>query len=387
MLILDKFPTAHEFYKNYWGQKPFLVRGYVNPSVFDTYIDGDELAGLSLEDDVKSRLVTTAQGGKKWTCEHGPLAEDRYETLGEENWSLLVQNIDQYHPDTADLLQYFSFSPRWLLDDIMVSYSTVGGTVGPHTDSYHVFLVQGTGRRLWTVDDHAILDPECIAGLDLKVLKDGVDGEPVEVQAGDVIYIPPHFGHAGVTLETAMTFSVGFLGPKMSELFVEYGYYLEQSDLENARYTGQGLNEKNSNFMVAEDAQSTMRAALINSLHTDGFTQWMVEYFSTPTHGEGSEPRKKPSSEAQLLKRLKNGEIICRPAQVKMAMTASSLGVYGTAMPKDTVCAPILAWLNGHDTISWGDIQSMGDQDASLRAILYLYNQSVLVFEGDEADI
>lgn len=280
-MILDKFPSIEEFYTRYWGRAPFVVRGGVDKAFFEKAIDGDTLAGLSLEEDIKSRLVLTAPEGGKWQCEHGPFEEERFSALGDKYWSLLVQNVDQYHPDTALLLENFNFSPRWMLDDIMVSYSATGGSVGPHTDSYHVFLVQGIGRRLWRVGSAPLQEEEHIEGLDLKVLKHGVEGEEIEVTMGDVIYLPPHFAHEGTTTEDAMTFSVGFLGPKMSELFIEYGYYLEQFEVQNTRYVGQGLTAQSAGLEISAAAKATIKSELLNSLEAESFSDWLVEYFSS----------------------------------------------------------------------------------------------------------
>lgn len=388
MIILDTFPTADEFYKTYWGCKPFIVRGAIAADQFDNVIDGDELAGLSMEDGIKSRIVTTAPQGNKWTCEHGPFEEDRFAALGTENWSLLVQNVEQYHTDTANLLKAFNFSPRWLLDDIMVSCSATGGSVGPHTDSYHVFLVQGTGRRIWTVGDTPIENEDCIEGLDLKVLKNGVQGETIEVTIGDVIYIPPHFAHEGKTLETALTFSVGFLGPKMSELFVEYGQYLEQIETGNTRYTGQGLNTRSSAFSIAPHAQKTIRSELLNALHADSFAVWLAEYFSTPTDDD-IEGRDDPLSDAEILARLQAGEPLYRPDHIKPCITTSqdgvlTLAVFGTLIPTTTAHDPLIEWLNQCTTLSMQDIETWAKQDAIISVITHLYNNCILYFEDDE---
>lgn len=283
MIILEKFPEIDEFYKEYWGKKPFIVRGAIDANLFESFIDGDTLAGLSLEEDIKSRLVMTSPEGGKWSCEHGPFEEERFSTLGDKNWSLLVQNVDQYHEGTRGLLESFNFSPRWLLDDIMVSYSATDGSVGPHTDSYHVFLVQGEGKREWTVADKPADNQDCIEGLDLKVLKAGVEGKPIEVSMGDVIYIPPHFAHEGITINNALTFSVGFLGPKMSELFIEYGYYLEETERHNKRYEGQDLSAETVGSIIPLAAQKTIKTDLLDTLNTDSFSDWLVQYFSPPS--------------------------------------------------------------------------------------------------------
>jgi len=395
-MILDSFPSAAEFYRTYWGKKPFIVRGFIPPALIESLIDADSLAGLALEEDIKSRIVITAPEGGEWACEHGPFEEERFATLGEKNWSLLVQNVEQYHVDAAKLLPAFHFSPRWLMDDIMVSYSTAGGSVGPHTDSYHVFLVQGMGRRKWTVGRTATQNAECIEWLDLKVLKSGVKGTEVDVGIGDVIYIPPHFAHEGITIEEAMTFSVGFLGPKLSELLVEYGYYLEQMDQRNARYSGQGLNADSAGFVIAPDARDSLQNDLVNTLRSDDFSIWLAEYFSTPSHDdiENIKMRDKPLSDQELLQNLQDGKRLYRPEHIKLSMTTSSdgvlnLAVYGTAVPTSPAHDQLVHWLNQNQNtvLSLRGIEALGDQDALMTLITYLYNQNILFFENEESDL
>ena len=390
MIILDKFPAAEEFYKTYWGRKPFLVRGGVDVDAFDGFIDADMLAGLSMEDELKSRIVLTAPEGGKWTCEHGPFEEDRYDTIGDKNWSLLVQNVEQYHTDTANLLRNFNFSPRWLLDDIMVSYSATGGSVGPHTDSYHVFLVQGMGKRIWTVGDAPIQNEQLIEGLDLKVLKDGVAGEGVEVNIGDILYIPPHFAHEGVTLDHAMTFSVGFLGPKLSELFIEYGQYLEHhAEALDTRYSGQGLNADSSCFTIAPNAQKSVQGALTDALQGQSFSAWLAAYFSTPTDSEDEQQREEPLTDDQVKARLKAGEGLYRPEHIKLSITASqngmlNLSVFGAVITMEAARHGFVHWLNNNATVSFENVSALGGEDELLPLITQLYNQGVLYFEGDE---
>jgi len=389
MIILDTFPTPDEFYATYWDKKPFAVRGYIDPSVFDDFIDGDTMAGLSLEEDVKSRIVTTEQGGGGWSCKNGPFADDFYETIGDENWGLLVQNVEQYHPDTADLLRHFNFSPRWLLDDIMVSYSTKGGTVGPHIDSYHVFLVQGIGKRTWTVGDEPIINPDIIAGLNLQMLKDDIKGNSIDTTAGDVIYIPPHFGHSGITIDTAMTFSVGFLGPKMSELLIEYGYYLEQCESQNTRYSARDMGVDSARFSIARNEQESIQNALIKTIQGDSFSAWLSAYFSTPTHTESVEMRDIPFSNTQMMERLKSGDYLYRPDHVKITITTTASGqlnlsAYGQIVPTSPQCAPLIQFLNENDTLALSDIDNLGGIDALVDGLVHLYNQNVLYFEDDE---
>ena len=135
------------FLRDYWQKKPLLIR---NPwAAWHNPLEPDELAGLACESEVESRLITQQPG--RWDLEHGPLPEDRFESLGALPWTLLVQAVDHHVPEVAALIAPFRFIPDWRIDDVMVSYAVDGGGVGAHFDQYDVFLVQGLGRRRWQV--------------------------------------------------------------------------------------------------------------------------------------------------------------------------------------------------------------------------------------------
>ena len=385
-MILDKFPSAEDFYKTYWNKKPFVVRNAIPLNLFESLIDGDTLAGLSLDEDIKSRIVTTIPKENNWVCEHGPFDENKFSKLGEHNWSLLVQNVEQYHTDTSKLLEHFNFSPRWLMDDIMVSYSAIGGTVGPHTDSYHVFLVQGMGKRKWNIGQTPIENEEYVDNKDLKVLKNSFEGEEVEVSIGDVIYIPPHFGHEGKTIEEAMTFSVGFLGPQLSDMLMEYGHYMEEEQ-KNNRYSGQGLDKRSSAFCIDPSAISTVQNNLVEMLQSDNFSIWMAQYFSTPTHDEAEniEPRETPLSSEALLEMLQDGQVLYRPEYIKLAITTSSdgtknLSIYGQVISMSAGYKDFIYILNNKSTFSIQEINNLDDPLEVIALITHLYNQNALSF-------
>ncbi len=379
--ILDKLPEIDEFYKTYWSKKPFIVRNAINRNSFDNFIDGDSLAGLALEDDIKSRIIIT-EANNKWTCHHGAFDEDKFTTLGERNWSLLVQNVDQYHIDTAELLKSFNFSPRWLMDDIMVSYSTVGGSVGPHFDSYHVFLVQGIGKRKWKISHTPIENAEYSDNADLLVLKNGFEGDETEVSIGDIVYIPPYFGHQGITTtKEAMTFSVGFLGPKLSEIMSEYSHYLEQSPDHNTRYIGQDLDANSAAFLIDPSATNFLRHDLISAIQSNSFSAWVAEYFSISTHDEyGNEKTEQNQiSVEELLGLLQNGELICRPEHIKITMTkagdgSTNLAISGEIITISATHNTLITWLNNNYKISINDLH-----DKELLALVtQLYNKGIL---------
>ena len=281
-LILDALPTTEEFFREFWNKKPFVVRGMISKEIMGALIDEDYLAGLSLEEEVESRLVKKGKKQNDWTCDHGPFHEKDFAGLGEEDWSLLVQNIDKHHDATADLLKCFNFSPRWLLDDIMVSFSPKGGTVGAHTDSYHVFLVQGKGERCWKVANEPIKNEDYINDISLKILEASFEGEDITVTEGDVIYIPPKFAHQGISLKPSLTYSVGFLGPSLSDMLIQFGQYLEENHLEIPRYLGQNLTESAVPFHITPNHCDDLKFFMTDVFTQDYFNKWLTHYFCSP---------------------------------------------------------------------------------------------------------
>jgi 50S ribosomal protein L16 3-hydroxylase len=201
-LSLADFSLEH-FMAYYWQQRPVVIRqGFQH---FEDLISPNDLAGLAMEEAVESRLVYKKDD--QWQAENGPF--ESYKRFGKTGWTLIVQAVNHYSPEVAALVKPFAFIPKWRLDDVMISYATPGGGVGPHIDLYDVFICQGSGRRQWRVGDkgehkqfaaHAAL-------LHTEPFEAIID---VELLPGDILYIPPGFPHDGVTLEESMSYSVGF---------------------------------------------------------------------------------------------------------------------------------------------------------------------------------
>ncbi|MCP3665152.1 MAG: cupin domain-containing protein [Gammaproteobacteria bacterium] len=195
--------SPQSFLDAYWQKKPMVIRqGFKD---FQDPISADELAGLACDEQVESRLVYKKDGA--WQAEFGPFQS--YEHLGEKAWTLVVQAVDHWSPDVAELIEPFRFLPNWRLDDLMISYACPGGGVGPHIDLYDVFIIQGSGKRRWRVGDLGEYE-EFAAHPALLHVEDFDPIIDVELNPGDILYIPPGFPHDGVTLEPSLSFSVGF---------------------------------------------------------------------------------------------------------------------------------------------------------------------------------
>ena len=212
--------TPEIFLRDYWQKRPLLIRGAI-PG-FTGLLSPDELAGLACEDAVQSRLIIHQQG--RWAVEHGPVDESRFGELPARDWTLLVQEVNHHLPEAEALLQRFDFIPYARLDDLMVSYAPDGGGVGPHFDSYDVFLLQGQGQRRWRISQQQDLTLE--EGAPLRILKHFDTEQEYLLAAGDMLYLPPQVAHWGIAVGECMTYSIGFRAPSGQELAGQFLDYL-----------------------------------------------------------------------------------------------------------------------------------------------------------------
>ena len=202
--------TAREFLRRYWQKRPLFVRR----AIADVpQIEFRELKSLAARDDVESRIVE--RRGKRRETVHGPFR--KIKTRSSE-WTLLVNGVNLHVRSAQQLLQRFNFVPHARLDDVMVSYATARGGVGPHIDRYDVFLLQGPGRRAWRFENKRVV-----------------------AQPGDVLYLPPGVRHDGVALEPCFTYSIGFRAPRGVELGAAFLDWLHERGLPEAEYRDPGL--------------------------------------------------------------------------------------------------------------------------------------------------
>ena len=201
-----------QFMRRHWQKKPLLVRQALPH--FEPLLPRSALFALAGEEDVESRLVSSGPGG--WRLRHGPFERRALPPLKQPEWTLLVQGVDLHHAGVHALMQQFRFVPDARLDDVMISYASDGGGVGPHFDSYDVFLLQAQGRRRWRIGRQQNL--ALVEGLPLKILADFEPEEEFVLEPGDMLYLPPRWAHDGVAVGECMTYSIGFRQPARGEL-------------------------------------------------------------------------------------------------------------------------------------------------------------------------
>ena len=204
--------ASRAFLARHWHKEPLLVRRAI--PAFAGLFSRAQLFALAGRDDVESRIVVRAKS--RFTLAHGPFRPADFRALPARGWTLLVQGVN-LHSDEADaLLRRFSFLPYARLDDVMVSYAAPGGGVGPHFDSYDVFLLQGFGRRRWRYgrqDDLALR-----SGVPVKILRRFTPTQEATLAPGDMLYLPPAYAHDGVAVEECTTYSIGFRTSSNTEL-------------------------------------------------------------------------------------------------------------------------------------------------------------------------
>ena len=204
--------TPSQFMKRHWQKKPLLVRNAVPD--FTPGVGRAELLALAGQEGVASRLIVDSDKG--WKMKSGPFLKRRLPPFSQKKWTLLVQSVDLHNDGVHALLQQFRFVPDARLDDVMISYATDGGGVGPHFDSYDVFLLQAHGQRRWRIGRNKDLTLQ--SGVPLKILQNFQAEEEFVLNPGDMLYLPPKYAHEGVAVGECMTWSIGFRAPKEGEL-------------------------------------------------------------------------------------------------------------------------------------------------------------------------
>lgn len=287
--------SVDEFLREYWQKKPLLIRQAI-PG-FKGLLDPDQLAVLACNEDAQARLVQFKRG--KWNLQHGPFDEADFSTLGKSGWTILVQGINHFLPEAADLLQRFNFIPHSRLDDLMVSYAPKNGGVGPHFDSYDVFLLQGYGHRRWQIS--AQQDRSLIPDAPLRILQNFTPEHDWVLEPGDMLYLPPHWAHNGIAMDNCMTYSIGFRTPSYHELGEQFLVYMQDHLCLQGMYADPGLKQQEHPSEISTDMLQQVENVIQKiRWNTADITRFLGCYLSEPKPHIFFEPPAKPLPEIRF---------------------------------------------------------------------------------------
>jgi 50S ribosomal protein L16 3-hydroxylase len=238
------------FMQRHWQKKPLVIRQAI-PG-FTPPLDRGDLLDLAAQEEVQSRLVVqaSASGKQPWRFKHGPFGRKALPPFKQPGWTLLVQGVDLLDERVHALMNQFRFVPDARLDDVMVSYATDGGGVGPHFDSYDVFLLQAHGQRRWRIGKQKDLSLQ--PDMPLKILAHFEPEMEFVLNPGDMLYLPPRYAHDGVAVGECMTYSIGFRAPSRSELA---GELLQRMAEDAGDAVGDGLYADPKQAAVAQAGQ------------------------------------------------------------------------------------------------------------------------------------
>jgi 50S ribosomal protein L16 3-hydroxylase len=270
--------TKDEFLAKYWQKKPVVIRqGFKD---FQDPIAADELAGIAMEEAVQSRLIHKEDG--QWHAAFGPF--ESYEHLGDKDWSLVIQALDNFSEEAAEIIEAFRFLPHWRLDDLMTSFAMPGGSVGPHVDNYDTFICQGSGSRHWRVGDKG-KHQEVIAHEALLHVEDFEAIIDTELKTGDILYIPPGFPHDGVSLDISMSFSVGFRANSAINLLSGFADHLIDNELGGALLEDPERLSTKASGEVSNEDYATIKQQIQNLLDDEKtFKAFTGKFLTAPKH-------------------------------------------------------------------------------------------------------
>ena len=320
------------FLQDYWQKRPLLIRGAIPD--FVSPIEPEDLAGLACEEMALSRLIRHDRGKDAWQVQTGPFPEALFPTLGERDWTLLVQDVDKWDADVAALLEHFSFIPRWRIDDIMVSFAATGGSVGAHIDQYDVFLLQAKGHRRWQIDAGLALNGvappvDFRDDVEIKLLREFTPTHDWVLGPGDMLYLPPGVPHHGVAEDPCLTLSVGMRAPSAAELMGDYIDTLAAAADDALRYGDADLAPAKDPWEI--DAEAMRR--VVDALNTlrfrdpdrlgDWFGRFITQYRSAEVAAPDAEARSRIEIEWSLEH---DGGVLQRHPYARMAWRRAADG-------------------------------------------------------------
>lgn len=377
--------TAEQFLNEYWQKKPLLVRNAI-PEIINI-LEPDDVKELALEETVSARLIKQKdKDPNQWSVKSSPLIKGDFQKLP-KLWTLLVQAVDHYSFDLAELWKKFPFIPQWRRDDIMVSYAPKGGSVGQHFDFYDVFLVQGYGHRRWQLGQMCDENTAFVAGQPLKLLPE-MDVHFDEVLApGDLLYVPPGLSHYGVAEDDCLTFSFGFRMPnvatmmdRVSDRFADNAL-LKNPVIDIIRDQVGQIGEMTSNELAY------LKAKVLDQLqHSSDFEHALVALMSEPKYPDNI-PEPDEIEADDLREILSTGYELCLEPASRLLYTQQDdqllFWANGEGCCIDDRFAPLLKALADGQVLPF---DAQFDHDEFLEDLAQLLNDSVLMLLPPEEE-
>lgn len=355
--------SPQQFMKQHWQKKPLLVRQAV-PN-FKPLLDRSALFELAARDDVQSRMVIKEPGLQAgWRFRHGPFQRRALPPLKQPGWTMLIQGVDLYHDAAHALMNQFRFVPDARLDDLMVSYATDQGGVGPHFDSYDVFLLQAQGRRRWRIGSQKDLSLQ--PGVPLKILANFEPEEEYLLEPGDMLYLPPRYAHDGIAEGECMTYSIGFRIPNRAELATEL---LQRLAEEVEDTVGTNLYRDPDQLAVGQPAeipaamlafaQDALRDALKDP---HAFARGLGEYMTEPKPNVWFDAQEPSGEQVQLLQR-----DVCRlDRRTRMLFDEQHIYINGESFAASGRDAALMRILANERTLSAKEVGELSVQALEL---------------------
>jgi 50S ribosomal protein L16 3-hydroxylase len=317
---------ATRFLASHWQREPLLIRDPWDAWVCP--VEPDELAGLACEPEVESRLIVQP-GPEQWALEQGPFDPARFAGLGTGPWTLLVQAVDHHVPEVAALLAQFRFVPNWRIDDVMVSFATTGGGVGPHFDQYDVFLIQGRGRRRWRIGQRCDDATPLRDHADLRLLARFDQAAVYDLEPGDILYVPPGVAHDGVALDgDCMTLSIGFRAPSRADLVSGWADYVADRLGDDDRYADPGLVPQTHPGEITPAALDRLHGMVLEALgDRHAFARWFGGFSTAPKYPEIDWRPQDPPTWEQVREAIDTGVPVLRNPASRFAFVREDEGL------------------------------------------------------------
>ncbi|WP_199529685.1 cupin domain-containing protein [Pseudoalteromonas sp. bablab_jr010] len=369
--------TQEQFLAEYWQKKPLLIKqGFKD---FADPIEPEELAGLAMEESIESRIVTNHSDD--WQAYHGPF--EGFSLLTEKHSTLLVQAVDHWHSDAAQLLEPFRFIPNWRIDDLMISYSTPGGGVGPHLDQYDVFIIQGEGKRHWRV---GLPDANLKQFAQNKSLLQ-VEQFPAVIdcvlEPGDILYIPPGCPHEGYAVENALNYSVGFRAPNQRDLLSQFADHLIDTELGNQRYGDAELKLRSSKGELNQTEAEKVKQLMIAAINDDAvFKTWLGNSMSQPKHDMDLAPLEEPYTLDEVNDLLNDEDVVFERlggtrAIYQVIDDKILLSINGVNYMHDLTDLELITKLTDQTWVTAADINSSKNNHIFLKTFTTLLNEGI----------